>query len=77
MPLYQRALKISEKVSGSEHPSTADNLNNLAVLYQAMGAYEKALPRHRPAWACPPNLGRRRDGGDGSGAAGGLRDESA
>ena len=29
-PLYQRALKISEKALGPEHPDTATSLNNLA-----------------------------------------------
>jgi hypothetical protein len=31
-PLYERALAISEKVRGPEHPDTARSLNNLALL---------------------------------------------
>jgi hypothetical protein len=34
LPLYQRALEISEKVLGSQHPFVAQLLNNLAALYQ-------------------------------------------
>ncbi len=32
--LYQKDLKISEKVLGEEHPSTATSYNNLAGLYR-------------------------------------------
>ena len=32
-----------------EHPDTATSLNNLAVLYQAMGAYDQALPLYQRA----------------------------
>jgi len=34
-PLYQRALAISEKTLGPEHPQVATSLNNLALLYQS------------------------------------------
>ena len=47
LPLYQRALDISEKVLGPEHPDVATTLNNLAALYHHMGAYEKALPLYQ------------------------------
>ena len=46
-PLYQRALKIREKVLGPEHPDVAHSLNNLAALYHAQGRYgggRAALP---------------------------------
>ena len=42
--LLQRALDIRERVLGSDHPDTGITLNNLALLYQAMGLYEKAKP---------------------------------
>ncbi len=32
-PLYERALGISEKGLGPDHPHVAASLNNLAVLY--------------------------------------------
>ena len=48
-PYQQRALKIREKVLGPEHPETAISLNNLAVLYVAMGAYDQALPLYQRA----------------------------
>ena len=41
LPLYKRALDISEKVLGPQHPSVATTLNNLAALYKSMGDYEK------------------------------------
>ncbi len=44
LPLYQRALSISEKANGAEHPSTGTKLGNLASLYKAMGRYADALP---------------------------------
>ena len=48
-PLYQEALRIRQKVLGSEHPDTALSLNNLAVLYQEMGEYAKAEPLYQEA----------------------------
>ena len=36
-PLYKRALAISEKALGPDHPDVATSLNNLAVLYRAPG----------------------------------------
>ena len=49
LPLYQRALEISEKVLGPQHPDVATTLNNLAGLYESMGDYEKALPLYQRA----------------------------
>ena len=43
-PLFKEALQIRQKVLGPEHPDTAQSLNNLAELYQAMGDYAKAEP---------------------------------
>jgi tetratricopeptide (TPR) repeat protein len=43
-PLFQRALKIREKVLGPDHPTTATTLNNLGALYLSMGNYAKAEP---------------------------------
>ena len=43
--MTQRALKISEKAGGQENLLvTAAALNNLAMLYSQMGAYDQALP---------------------------------
>ena len=50
-PLYQRALAISEKALGPEHPDTATSLNNLAVLYNNQGLYAKAEPLYQRALA--------------------------
>jgi tetratricopeptide (TPR) repeat protein len=50
-PLYQRALSISEKVEGPEHPSTASTLHQLAWLYQQQGKYEQAEPLYERALA--------------------------
>jgi CHAT domain-containing protein len=51
LPLYQRALTISEKAQGPEHPSTGNSLNNLALLYGSMGQYAQALPMYQRALA--------------------------
>ena len=43
LPLAERTLAIREKVLGKEHPDVANNLNNLASLYQAKGDITRAL----------------------------------
>jgi len=48
---YQKALAISEKVLGTEHPSTATTYNNLGGLYESMGEHEKALEYYQKALA--------------------------
>ena len=49
--MYKRALAISEKALGPEHPDVATSLNNLALLYQAQGRYAEAEPLHKRALA--------------------------
>ncbi len=44
MPLFVRALDIHEKSLGAMHLLVAQSINNLAGLYQAQGAYERAEP---------------------------------
>src|ERR687895_1449144 len=39
LPLLERALAIREKQLGPEHPDTATSLNDLGMLYDAMGNY--------------------------------------
>ena len=51
IPLAQRALAITEKARGPEHPDTAVSLNNLAMLYQAISAYADAAPLYEHALA--------------------------
>lgn len=51
LSLFERALAISEKVLGPNHPSTMSSLNNLASLYQAQGNYTQALPLYKEALA--------------------------
>jgi CHAT domain-containing protein/Tfp pilus assembly protein PilF len=46
-PLFKRALLIREKVLGSEHPSTASALHNLAYHYYTIRAYDKAEPLYK------------------------------
>jgi tetratricopeptide (TPR) repeat protein len=48
-PLLQEALKILQKVLGPENPDTLTGLNNLALLYWAMGEYGKAEPLYQEA----------------------------
>ncbi|MCF1454766.1 tetratricopeptide repeat protein, partial [Agrobacterium vitis] len=43
-PLYERALAISEKVNGPDHPSTGASLKNLASLLHDMSDYAAAKP---------------------------------
>ncbi len=43
-PLYQRALAITEKALGPEHPDTAASLNNLASLLRDQGVLAGARP---------------------------------
>jgi tetratricopeptide (TPR) repeat protein len=41
---YQKALTISEKELGANHPNTSGSLNNLAELYRLIGRYAEAEP---------------------------------
>ena len=41
-PLLQRALAISEKALGPDHPETAISLHRLVELYRGQGHYDKA-----------------------------------
>ncbi|CAN0516221.1 unnamed protein product [Laminaria digitata] len=41
-PLYKRSLAIYEKALGSEHPSVATSLNNLAGFLETQGNYAEA-----------------------------------
>jgi tetratricopeptide (TPR) repeat protein len=47
----ERALAISEKQLGPDHPDTGTSLNNLAGLYRSMGRYEAAEPLYLRALA--------------------------
>ncbi len=47
----ERALAIWEKALGPDHPDVAASLNNLASLYHAQGAYERAKPLYERALA--------------------------
>jgi len=49
LSLAERALEIGEKALGSEHPTVATSLNNLAALYHAKGDYTKAEPLYQRA----------------------------
>ena len=48
-PLLQRALGISEKALGPDHPDVGTTLHNLAGLYQDQGRYEEAEPLYQRA----------------------------
>ncbi|MGG6295452.1 tetratricopeptide repeat protein [Leptolyngbya sp. AN02str] len=47
IPLAERALSIREQALGSNHPSVASSLNNLANLYRLQGNYAQAEPLYR------------------------------
>jgi len=48
-PLYQKVLKIWEKLLGENHLDTAGIYNNLALLYNSIGKYQKAERLYRKA----------------------------
>jgi hypothetical protein len=50
-PLMKRALAITEKALGAEHPDVRIRLNNLAGLYDAQGRYAEAEPLMKRALA--------------------------
>ncbi len=56
LPLAERALAIREKVLGTNHASTADSLNNLALLYENKSDYGKAEPLYLRALAISENI---------------------
>ncbi|MBI4641535.1 MAG: tetratricopeptide repeat protein, partial [Candidatus Tectomicrobia bacterium] len=50
-PLFKRVLAILEKTLGSDHPSVAQSLNNLGLLYYSQGKYTEAEPLYQRAVA--------------------------
>ena len=50
-PLYKRALAISEKALGPDHPNVAMNLNSLALLFDAQARRTEAEPLYKRALA--------------------------
>ena len=44
LPFAEKALWLSEREFGPEHPTTAVLVNNLAALYRAQGRYAEAEP---------------------------------
>jgi hypothetical protein len=54
--LAERALKITEKLFGLEHPDTAQKLNNLGFAVEAQGDLVGARPFYERALAINDNL---------------------
>jgi CHAT domain-containing protein/tetratricopeptide (TPR) repeat protein len=50
-PVYLRIIEILEKSVGPEQSSTGVAVNNLAILYSSMGAYDKAEPLYKRSLA--------------------------
>jgi tetratricopeptide (TPR) repeat protein len=48
-PLYRRALAISEKALGPDHPAVATSLDHLGLLYDHQGQYPDAEPLYKRA----------------------------
>lgn len=58
MDLATQSLKLARTKFDEKHPNTATSLNNLALLYNSMGAYEQARPLCERALAiCEDVLG--------------------
>ena len=51
LPIAQQALKLAEQEFGSNDPSTAAILNDLAGLYEAQGMYAEAEPLYQRSLA--------------------------
>jgi tetratricopeptide (TPR) repeat protein len=49
IPLQRRVVEVVRAELGEAHPDFAAGLNNLALLYQAMGDHAAALPLYRQA----------------------------
>jgi tetratricopeptide (TPR) repeat protein len=49
LPLFRKALQISEKVLGEDHPDTATSYNNLALCLDDQGKHSEAWPLFRKA----------------------------
>jgi tetratricopeptide (TPR) repeat protein len=49
IPIAERALEVAKRTRGSEHPETADALNNLGLLFNKTGDYAKAEPLYQEA----------------------------
>lgn len=49
MGYYQKALKIRERILGTEHIDTAMSYNNVGTVYDAKGEYDKALECYEKA----------------------------
>ena len=43
-PYYRKALEVSRRVLGDEHPSTLSSINNMGGLLQAQGRLAEAEP---------------------------------
>ncbi|MGI2909795.1 tetratricopeptide repeat protein, partial [Tolypothrix sp. VBCCA 56010] len=48
-PLYQKALQLTQRLLGEEHPDVAMSYNNLALLYESQGRYSEAEPLYQKA----------------------------
>jgi len=40
--MHRQALELKKDVLGSEHPSTLNSINNLALVLRSQGKYEEA-----------------------------------
>ena len=57
----RRALAISEKALGSDHPTVATRLNNLALLLWQMGRFDDAVSPFERAMEIRQNRGENVD----------------
>ena len=50
-PLFQRALAITEKAKGADHPDVATALERLALVFEVTGRYAEAEPLYKRSLA--------------------------
>ena len=48
---YEKALRIRERVFGTEHPETSETYNNIGALYKSLGNYGEAHEYYSKALA--------------------------
>ena len=54
--IYEKSLRIMERMLGEEHPDTAKGYNNLAGVYEIQGEYKKAEELYKKSIRIKKNI---------------------